>query len=73
MTSEDVRSELEKNPFVPIRLHMVSGRSVDVLNNGMAMLLQNAVLVFHPPPNEGYDIIALRNIEMFEQLDNRVA
>jgi hypothetical protein len=50
MTSEDVRSELEKNPFVPIRLHMVSGRSVDVLNNGMAMLLQNAVLVFHPPP-----------------------
>lgn len=73
MTSEDVRSELERHPFTPLRLHLASGKTVDVLNEGMTALLQNAVLVFHARPRRGYDIIALRNIERLEQLDEQEA
>jgi hypothetical protein len=72
MTSEDIRSELEKEPFVPFRLHLVSGDAVDVIMVGQAEMLQNSVLVFQrePRPNGEilYDVIALRNIERLEQL-----
>jgi hypothetical protein len=70
MTSQDFRSELEKQPFVPLRIHLVSGREVDVLWPNAAWMLQNAVLVFHIPGNTaaGYDVIALRNIERLEQI-----
>jgi len=69
MTSEDLRSELEKQPFVPLRIHLVSGKEVDVLSPNAAWMLRNAVLVFHVPGNTaaGYDVVALRNIERLEQ------
>jgi hypothetical protein len=72
MTSEDLRSELDKEPFVPIRLHLVSGNSVEIRTARDATLLQNAVLVLHaldPRFEEaGYDVISLRNIERIEQI-----
>lgn len=73
MTSEDLRSELEKDPFTPLRVHLVSGHSVDVPNSGTAWMLRNALMIFQPPKNSGdpenrYDIIAIRNIERLEQL-----
>ncbi len=73
MTSEDVRSELEKVAFVPFRLHLVRGKEVDVLHANMAFMLQNAVLVLQSgrttPARKGYDVVALRNIERLEQLE----
>jgi hypothetical protein len=30
MTSEDVKQELERDPFVPLRLHLASGKTIDV-------------------------------------------
>ena len=75
MTSEDIRSELEKLPFIPFRLHLVSGNFIDVMMISSAEMLQNAILVFHSDrgPNEEtlYDVIALRNIERLEQLGTR--
>lgn len=71
MTSEDIRSELDKSPFIPFRLHRVSGKTVDVIMPGQAVMLQNAVLVLHPTAAGGYDVISLRNIEMLEQLGRR--
>ena len=72
MTSEDIRSELDKTPFIPFRLHLVSGKSVDVIIPKNAAMLQNAVLVFHAKEGSGretlYDVISLRNIERLEQL-----
>jgi len=76
MTSEDVRSELEKNPFVPFRLHLASGKTVEIVAAGQASMLQNAVLVVHGSTHErpdGYDVIALRNIERLEQLSDSTA
>ena len=72
MTSEDIRSELEREPFRAFRLHMVSGKTLDVLNPASATLLQNAMLILKRPAttgdDAGYDMIAFRNVERIEQL-----
>ena len=75
MTSEDVRSELEKVPFAPLRIHLVSGKTVKIDAAGVAFMLQNAILVLHShnsqsshDESEGYDVVALRNIERLERL-----
>jgi hypothetical protein len=71
VTNEDIRSEIDKEPFVPFRLHLVSGNTVDVPNSSSAFMLKNAVMVFHKQPTDPestpYDIIAMRNIERLEQ------
>jgi hypothetical protein len=73
MTSEDVRSELEKHPFAPLRFHLVSGKSIEILAPGQAWMLQNAVMIFPQfrthgmSLDYGYDIVALRNIERLER------
>jgi hypothetical protein len=73
MTSEDIRSEIEKEPFVPFRL--VSGKTVDVTIKGQVEMLQNAILIFQrdsgPDGETLYDVIALRNIERLEQIGSR--
>ena len=76
MTSKDVEGELLREPFVPLKLHLVSGKTVNIGWPGMAWLLQNSILVFQNtrpglPRAEGYDVIALRNIERIEQLVRR--
>jgi hypothetical protein len=72
VTSEDVRGELDKVPFLPFRIHLVSGKTLEVPHAGAAWMLRNTVLVFQvtdvprdPPP---YDIVSLRNIERLERL-----
>ena len=70
MTSEDIKSELYKEPFVPFRLHLVSGKTLDIFDPNAATLLQNALLVFRNWRQRiatGYDVISLRNIERIEQ------
>ena len=76
MTSKDIQAELERDPFVPMALHLVSGKVVRVLAPGVAWLMQNALLVFqNAKPGKarvgGYDVIALRNIERIQQLHAR--
>ena len=75
MTSKDMEAELLKEPFVPLRLHLVSGKTLDVPFSGAAWLLLNAVLIFqNAKPGRtkatGYDVVALRNIE---RVEHRVA
>ncbi len=76
MTSKDLESELERQPFVPLRLHLVSGKTVEVPAPGVGWLMQNAVLIFQDAKPgrarvSGYDVIALRNIERIEQRPSR--
>jgi hypothetical protein len=76
MTSKDIETELERDPFVPLRLHLVSGKTIDIPFPGVAWLMQNGLLVFHGAKPErakveGYDVIALRNIERIEQRPTR--
>jgi hypothetical protein len=78
MTSKDVEQELDREPFVPLRLHLVSGKTMRIANPSTAWLMQNALLIFqnaHPGRSrvDGYDVIALRNIERIEQTGTRRA
>jgi len=81
MTSEGMLLELEKRPFVPLRLHLVSGETVDIAYEQTAWLqqnAQNALLVVHPL-SKGivaigkYEVISLRLIERIEQISESSA
>jgi len=73
MTRDDIQDEIDKDPFMPFRLQLVSGNSVDVRISDGAVVLRAAVCVMHqrrnPGDDPGYDLISIRNIERLEQLD----
>lgn len=74
MTSEDVKQELERDPFVPLRLHLASGKTIDVPYPNTAWLRQNTIVIVHPLRRGtveigNYDVVALRLIERIEQLN----
>ena len=69
MTSEDVRSEINRDPFRPMRLHLVSGKTIDVTQAGQPYMLKNAVMIVSDRRTERYDIVSLRNIERLELLE----
>jgi len=73
MTSEDVLQELERTPFVPLRLHLASGQTIDIRYPQTAWIRQNTILIVHPLAKGtqaigNYDVIALRLIERIEQV-----
>ncbi|HEY7089882.1 MAG TPA: hypothetical protein VH518_17425 [Tepidisphaeraceae bacterium] len=73
MSSEDVQQELERDPFVPLRLHLSSGQTTQIMSAGTAWVRQNTLLIVHPLTRGGaaiggYDVIALRLIERIEQI-----
>jgi hypothetical protein len=74
MTEEHLMEELDQEPFKPLRLHLVSGKTIDILREGTAWTLNDRLLVFRNPRTigssaEGYDVIAYHNIERIEQLE----
>ena len=74
MTTEDVRQELEREPFVPLRLHLSSGKTMDIEYPNSAFVRQNTLLIVHRPARGSaaigtYDVVALRLIERIEQVD----
>lgn len=74
MTENEIVAELDKDPFEPFRLHMVSGKVFDVLGPNVAHPLTNALLILRNPilgtrRAEGYDVIAYYNIERIERLN----
>jgi hypothetical protein len=78
MTSEDVIQELDRNPFIPLRLHLASGKTVDIPYPNTAWIRQNTIVIVHPLTRGtsaigNYDVIALRLIERIEQLQESSA
>jgi len=74
MTDQTILEETERDPFKPLRLHLVSRKTVDVLRPDAVMPLRDSLLWFHnmSPGHrsaEGYSIITYQNIERIEQLD----
>jgi hypothetical protein len=74
MTTEDLRQEVEREPFVPLRLHLSSGKTIDIEHPNSAFVRQNTVLIVHrlAPRSAAignYDVVALRLIERIEQVD----
>lgn len=78
MTSQDLKPELDREPFIPLRLHLSSGKTLDIRYSGTAWTRQNTLLVVHPVAKGtheigNYDVIALRLIERIEQLNETTA
>jgi hypothetical protein len=76
MTSEDIRQELDREPFVPLRLHLASGKIIEVVQAHTAWVRQNTLLLVHPlaaGTHEigNYDVISLRLVERIEQVTAR--
>lgn len=74
MTTEDISQELDRDPFVPLRLHLSSGKTIDIEHPASAFIRQNTLLIVHrlaPGTHEigNYDVVALRLIERIEQID----
>lgn len=67
MTSEDVMQELEREPYMPLRLHLTSGKTIDLPYPNTAWVRQNTLLVVFPLERNtyrigNYDVVALRLI-----------
>ena len=78
MTSEGVLQELERKPFIPLRLHLASGQVMDIKYPETAWIRQNTILIVHPLSKGthaigNYDVIALRLIERIEQIQESSA
>ena len=74
MTSEDVRQEIDREPFLPLRLHLSSGQKIAIVHPHTAWVRQNTLLIVHPLKKGthaigNYDVISLRLIERIEQLN----
>ena len=73
MNESQFREDFYVEPFKPVRLHLVSGKTVDLLRQNGVMPLRDRLMVFRKLEKdgkgaEGYDIIAFQNIERLEQL-----
>lgn len=74
MTSEDVLQELEREPFVPIRLNLTDGTKVDIQNPGLSFVNNLALYLARTDrPNSrlaaDFRLISLRHIVSVEQIE----
>jgi hypothetical protein len=78
MTSEDIQQELERSPFVPLRLHLANRKALDIAYEQTAWVQKDALLVVYPLSKGTvaigkYEVIALRLIERIEQISESSA
>jgi len=74
MTAENIRQEVEKSPFVPLRLYLSIGKMIDLIDPATAWLQRNALLIVHrlrPGSQQigSYDMIAYDAIERIQKLN----
>jgi len=72
MNLKDIREEIDREPFQPLRLYLRSGNTVDVRRAGIAWVMARTVLIL----NDGHDnkrkvlysVIAASGIERIDRL-----
>jgi len=75
MDKEAIRSELNREPFIPLRLHLKDGRTFDVPFRQVARIVSSGVLVFiglkeGTHSAKGYDRFAFNNVDRIEHRKN---
>ena len=70
MTRKEIEDELNRTPFVPLRLHLVSGGTLDISNSGEGWMLKHSILVTKRRKNRepSYNVVSLTGIERIERL-----
>jgi hypothetical protein len=73
MNPEALATNLNREPFIPIRLFLSDGRKIDILNPGLCFIAHLAVYCFRAKPHdalaEDVQVISLRHIVSIEPLD----
>jgi hypothetical protein len=72
MNKDEVRAELKREPFIPLRLHLKNGKTFDIPFREVAHLLGYGVLVFiglkqGTRQAKGYDRFGFDDIVRIEQ------
>lgn len=74
MTAEAIDQELSRDPFVPIRLHLSDGSSIDVHNPGLAFIARLALYVArtdrpHSRIMDDFRLVSINHIVSVELLE----
>ena len=72
MNPESLAKELDRDPFIPLRIHLADGRSVEIHNPGLCFIARLSLYVFAAKPRhalaEDVQLISLRGIISVETL-----
>jgi hypothetical protein len=70
MRSAEVEAEVNHVPFEPFKLHLVSGKTLDVQHSDEGWMLKNSILITRRRKggNRSYDVVSLMNIERIERI-----
>jgi hypothetical protein len=72
MNPESLAKELDREPFIPLRLHLADGRTIDVLDPGLCFIARLSLYIFAAKPRaslaEDVQLISLRRIVSVESI-----
>jgi hypothetical protein len=72
MNPEALAQELNRDPFVPLRIHLADGRNIDIRKPGLCFIARLSLYVFSATPRnalaEDVHVISLRGIVSVETL-----
>jgi hypothetical protein len=72
MNPETLAQELNRDPFIPLRIHLADGRKIEIRNPGLCFVARLSLYVFAAKPHdalaEDVQVISLRGIVSVETL-----
>ena len=72
MNPDALAAVLNRDPFIPLRLHLSDGRKVDIRNPGLCFIARMALYFFRAKPHdalaEDVQVISLRHIASVQTL-----
>jgi hypothetical protein len=72
MNPESLAQELNRDPFIPLRIHLADGRNIDIRDSGLCFIARLSLYVFAAKPRnalaEDVQVISLRGIVSVETM-----
>jgi hypothetical protein len=69
---ETLAQELDRNPFIPLRIHLTDGRRIEIRDPGLCFIARLSLYVFAAKPHhalaEDVQVVSLRGIVSVETL-----
>jgi hypothetical protein len=77
MNPEGLAAELNREPFMPLRLYLPDGRTLDILNPGLSVIARLSLYAFKGQPHaslaDDVRVISLQHIVSVETLSPQEA
>jgi hypothetical protein len=73
MNPDALAAELDRDPFLPLRLHLSDGRTMEIQNPGLCFIARLALYAFRPGKRhsslaEEVQVVSLRHIVSVETI-----